>query len=89
MLSSNTTIANTAANILKYKKYIKPLVSCSKLMNRYSPSPLNIQISQKLGKRTKTGSEIQRLQSKIEESFKSSMNKNHTLSVDFANAPSS
>ena len=65
------------------------MVSWNKLLSRYSPSPLNIQISEKISKRAKTGSEMQRLQTKIEESFKASKSKNHCLSIDFANIPSS
>ena len=48
---SNTKI-NPSANILKYKKYIKPLFSWKKLQKRMA-SPINISSSSKQSKSTK------------------------------------
>lgn len=59
------------------------------MLNRFSPSPVNALVSEKLSKRAKTGSEVQRLQNKIEESFKTAKSKNHGLSMDFTGNPSS
>lgn len=48
---------NLSSNILKYKKYIRPLVSWNKLTNRME-SPANISMSGKNSKTTKASSAL-------------------------------